>query len=67
MDHAAFINGDFDTHFVQKYFALEALDTATEELEEVAAMALASLLQEQKSQQIQIQNASTSRWKQNRS
>jgi acetyl-CoA carboxylase, biotin carboxylase subunit len=30
LNHPKFIDGDFDTHFVEKYFALELLEKATE-------------------------------------
>lgn len=67
MDHEAFLGGDFDTHFVAKYFTPDQLEAKDASLEEVGAMALASLLQEQKSTQKVQKNGTTSRWKANRS
>jgi len=66
MDHEAFISGDFDTHFVEKYFTPEVLQGDDANLESVGALALASLLQEQKGHQKNINNGTTSRWKANR-
>ncbi len=67
MDHEAFLGGDFDTHFVAKYFTPDQLEAKDASIEEVGAMALASLLQEQKSTQKVQKNGTTSRWKANRS
>jgi acetyl/propionyl-CoA carboxylase alpha subunit len=67
MDHEAFLGGDFDTHFVAKYFTPDQLEAKDALIEEVGAMALASLLQEQKSTQKVQKNGNTSRWKANRS
>lgn len=44
MNHAAFISGDFDTHFVKNYFTPEALDHRDESEEKVAAIVAAALL-----------------------
>jgi len=66
MEHEAFISGDFDTHFVEKYFTPEVLQGDDANLESVGALALASLLQEQKGHQKNINNGTTSRWKANR-
>jgi Acetyl/propionyl-CoA carboxylase, alpha subunit len=49
MQHPAFISGDFDTHFVQKHFKPEFLDSEEEGDEEVAAMLAAYLLEHEKS------------------
>jgi len=67
MDHDAFVGGDFDTHFVANYFTPDQLEAKDTKLEELGAMALASLLQEQKSTQKVQKNGNTSRWKANRS
>lgn len=67
MDHEAFVGGDFDTHFVANYFTPDQLEAKDTSLEQVGAMALASLLQEQKSTQKVQKNGTTSRWKANRS
>lgn len=46
MQHAAFISGDFDTHFVSKYFKPEMIGNATADAdeEEIAALLSAMLL-----------------------
>jgi acetyl/propionyl-CoA carboxylase alpha subunit len=66
IDHEAFVSGDFDTHFVEKYFTPEALQGDDANLESIGAIALASLLQEQKGHQKNIKNGTISRWKANR-
>jgi len=66
MDHEAFISGDFDTHFVEKYFTPEVLQGDDIDAESIGAMALASLLQVQKGHQKIQKNGTTSRWKANR-
>jgi acetyl/propionyl-CoA carboxylase alpha subunit len=66
MDHEAFISGDFDTHFVEKYFTPDVLQGNDAAVESIGAMALASLLQEQKGHQKIQKNGTTSRWKANR-
>jgi acetyl-CoA carboxylase, biotin carboxylase subunit len=71
--HPAFVSGDFDTHFVKKYFQAESLDSKlTDEEEEVAALLAVSILESSKSSshasiggQSQVKNA-TSEWKRNR-
>lgn len=44
MEHEAFISGDFDTHFVKKYFNPEKLNSEDEEAEEIAALLAAQLV-----------------------
>jgi acetyl/propionyl-CoA carboxylase alpha subunit len=66
MDHDAFISGDFDTHFVEKYFTPDVLQGDDAAVESIGAMALASLLQEQKGHQKNMNNGTTSSWKANR-
>ncbi len=49
LEHDAFISGQFDTHFVKKYFSAEALDEGEKELSEIAAsVALHVYLEEKK-------------------
>lgn len=43
LQHEAFTSGNFDTHFVAKYFKPEMLQNQSEELEKVAAFAAAFL------------------------
>lgn len=44
MQHQAFTGGQFDTHFVQKYFVPELLETSNEEEARIAAILLEKLL-----------------------
>lgn len=67
LSHEAFTSGNFDTHFVDKYLDKEALRAGTDALEPLAAMAVANLLQVDKSKQQAQTHESTSRWKANRS
>lgn len=39
MQHPAYVEGNFDTHFIAKYFTPDKLYTATEDAEKVAAIA----------------------------
>jgi propionyl-CoA carboxylase alpha chain len=48
INHEAFVSGDFDTHFVKKYYTPEVLNQTDDTLEELAAaLALHSFHQEQ--------------------
>lgn len=67
LNHDAFISGEFDTHFVANHFGEHALDNESAELEEVAAAALANLLQGKKKAQKSAIHATASTWKTNRS
>ncbi len=62
LKHEAFISGKFDTKFVEKYFTPEVLDEADPEKEQIA-IALASLLIDQKAHGAQIKNEGLSKWK----
>jgi acetyl-CoA carboxylase biotin carboxylase subunit len=44
MQHPAFISGQFDTHFVKKYFTPEVLNTENEDEAKIAAMLMGKLL-----------------------
>ncbi len=48
MQHQAFVSGQFDTHFVQKYFKPEALQQEHEDEAIVAALLMEKLLSERK-------------------
>ncbi|MBB6610146.1 acetyl-CoA carboxylase biotin carboxylase subunit [Pontibacter sp. Tf4] len=49
LQHEAFVSGNFDTKFIERYFTPEALKPASSEAEETIAVALAAmLLQKQK-------------------
>ena len=67
LKHNAFVQGDFDTHFVSKYFTADSLQNDDSELEAIAAAAVANILQERKTHQSVVTNETTSRWKSNRS
>jgi propionyl-CoA carboxylase alpha chain len=49
INHEAFVSGDFDTHFVKKYFTPEVLHQRTDE-EAMIAAALATKVHSQKKQ-----------------
>jgi acetyl-CoA carboxylase biotin carboxylase subunit len=44
MQHEAFTSGNFDTHFVKKYFTPESLQTGTETEALIAALVMEKLL-----------------------
>ena len=63
--HQEFINGNFDTKFVEKYFAAEDLQTATPDEERVAALAAVWVATQSQQQQTAMQNGTTlSPWRQ---
>lgn len=65
LEHEAFISGDFDTKFVEKYFSPEKLNVFSEE-NEALAIALAAHLagEEDRSAQQAAQNHQSSDWTQ---
>ena len=67
LNHKAFVEGDFDTHFVSKYFTENSLQNEDLALETIAAAAVANILQEKKTLQSVVTNETTSLWKSNRS
>ena len=70
MNHEAFVSGDFDTHFVKKYFEPEMLDQKAEEEEALAAIVAAALVRHQnqgtQTTSSQTSSNSGSAWKRNR-
>lgn len=68
MQHQAFISGNFDTKFVEKYFKPEVLQSKAIEIEEKLASILAShLLEETKATNtITANRSATTKWKKNR-
>ncbi|MFN8863750.1 MAG: biotin carboxylase, partial [Flavobacteriales bacterium] len=65
----AFASGNFDTHFVKKYFTPEVLATADTEAQEMAAIAAAYAWMQSKpavAASASNSGASVSRWKMNR-
>ncbi|PST82445.1 acetyl-CoA carboxylase biotin carboxylase subunit [Pedobacter yulinensis] len=66
MQHEAFRSGHFDTHFVEKYFRPELLQTQQEEEALIAALAAVSLLQRQKPAAALNAGTVTGNWERNR-
>ena len=67
LEHEAFISGDFDTHFVGKYFSPEVLIKNDSETEEVAALFVAKLYEEGNKKEVEeVSNEVKSKWKTNR-
>jgi acetyl-CoA carboxylase biotin carboxylase subunit len=67
MGHEAFVTGNFDTHFVQKYFAPEVLQTGNKEEARIAAILMELLLSQKKVKISSVVGAETSNWSKNRS
>ena len=68
LEHSAFRSGDFDTHFIKKYFTPDMLKSARKEEEEVAALVSGWWMGTQKkSKKVVNQQAGFSAWKINRS
>ncbi len=69
LQHEAFVSGNFDTHFVKKYFKPELLQKENADEKEVAALVAAYFMQHQK-KTVPIANSSEtknkSNWKKNR-
>ena len=67
LEHEAFISGDFDTHFVGKYFSPEVLINNDSDTEEVAALFVAKLYEEGNKKEVEeVSNEVKSKWKTNR-
>ena len=69
LKHEAFVSGNFDTHFVNKYFKPESLDVDSPKEEEIAALFSAYLFENQKNKKIQTADGShkkVSKWRTNR-
>lgn len=68
LEHKAFRSGDFDTHFINKYFKPEMLKSARKEEEEIAALVSGWWMGGQKKGQKAVHQAvGFSTWKINRS
>ena len=68
LKHEAFVKGDFDTHFVKKYFEPEMLQKHNDDELEIAAIIGAKVLQEAKSD-LAVSSTSSdngSKWRRNR-
>jgi propionyl-CoA carboxylase alpha chain len=69
IQHEAFVSGNFDTHFVKKYFTPEILQHKDEEAEVIAALAAALAMQQSSAQSnatATSAGSSRSRWKEAR-
>ncbi len=70
MNHEAFVSGDFDTHFVKKYFSPEMLNQKDDSEEVVAAIVAAALLKHNSQVNLVSSEAGNtqrgSNWKRNR-
>ncbi|MGF1924306.1 MAG: acetyl-CoA carboxylase biotin carboxylase subunit [Bacteroidia bacterium] len=66
MQHEAFISGKFDTHFVNKYFNADSLDSETEEGALLAALATVLLMKEENVASTSIVGVESSNWIRNR-
>jgi acetyl-CoA carboxylase biotin carboxylase subunit len=67
MQHDAFTSGQFDTHFVKKYFLPESVQHQNKSEEELAAMLAVKLIRQQSSErQTAMKNGRSSNWKINR-
>jgi acetyl/propionyl-CoA carboxylase alpha subunit len=63
IQHEAFVSGDFDTHFVKKYFSPEVLVQESEEEMAAAALAAVNFMQKQsKATTVNTPQHSTSNW-----
>ncbi len=67
MQHPAFVSGNFDTHFVDKYFNPESLQTGNEDEAMIAALlASATFMKSRDTGGVANELPSTSSWKKNR-
>jgi len=66
MQHEAFTSGNFDTHFVKKYFTPEVLQIGNEEEALIAALVMERLLGEKKISISLTVNTEQSNWVKNR-
>ncbi|WP_184549371.1 acetyl-CoA carboxylase biotin carboxylase subunit [Mucilaginibacter sp. FT3.2] len=66
MQHEAFTSGNFDTHFVKKYFSPEVLQTTNEDEARIAVILMERLLNEKKATVATTATAETSNWVKNR-
>lgn len=69
LQHEAFVSGNFDTKFIERYFKPEDLDTAPdEEADQIASVLAAMLLQERKpaATATASNTDATSNWRKNR-
>jgi len=68
LQHEAFVSGDFDTHFVSKFFTPEKLQNSDPKGEEIAALFSAKLYEEASANKVVVNSSdkTISKWKLNR-
>jgi len=66
MQHEAFTSGNFDTHFVQKYFTPGVLQYSNEDEALIAALVMGHLLGEQHVRIANVADGQISNWVKNR-
>jgi acetyl-CoA carboxylase biotin carboxylase subunit len=66
MQHEAFTSGNFDTHFVKKYFTPGSLQNSNDDEALIAALVMEKLLSEQKTTTTQIAVNESNKWVINR-
>ena len=66
MGHEAFTSGNFDTHFVKKYFEPRCLISANDKEQMIAAWFASRFVKEKKQISIDVPSSEKSKWKQNR-
>ena len=66
MDHPAFVSGDFDTHFLSKYFTGKSITSASKEEKEVAAWFAAKLINDHSTASMVVNASVESQWRKNR-
>lgn len=66
MQHEAFTSGNFDTHFVKKYFTPEVLETGNADEALIAALVMEQLLSENATVYKGIASDERSNWAKNR-
>jgi acetyl/propionyl-CoA carboxylase alpha subunit len=68
LEHEAFISGDFDTHFIKKYFTPENLLSTSPDEAEIAAIIGSAWFSSQKKTAVAVSETAngTSAWKKNR-
>ncbi len=66
MQHEAFTSGNFDTHFVKKYFTPGSLQNDSEQEALIAALVMETLLSEQRIDNATVIEGAISNWAKNR-
>ncbi len=66
MQHEAFVSGNFDTHFVKKYFTPGSLQNDADDEAKIAAMVFERLLGEKKLKIAAVADGEISNWVKNR-